>query len=328
MAKVSALLIVIAASLLMAAESSSPFLNDPAKIDFDLPDTVECQEVTPTEFAIAHPTLKVIEAKVRISARIIAGAESGIVDFLYVVVSPDKKMHFQDFLPNTSLESSVADDQIEITDTTENAKGGEIGAYVGYKGVGGGLSQTKSTKKSHSSHYKEIAPRALVVASGTTDHQHGIFFRLKPSRAASLEGAKAFTFLATVPRSWRAGWCTISCAARAESKGYFSRSEVVPAGIAQSQIGLYLMGDAEANRLAEELAEVQERHAGALVAHLVKEKLFETMYEVVSTGKTASLCGVFKTSPTIKVSSSGRKELEQAQDAVANAQERLRRLSE
>ena len=328
MAKVSALLIVLAASLLMAAESSSPFLNDPARVAFDLPDTVECQEVTPTEFAVTHPSLMVIEAKVRISARIVAGAESGIVDFLYVIVSPDKKMHFQDFLPNTSLESSVADDQIEITDSTENAKGGEIGAYVGYKGVGGGLSKTKSTKKSHSSHYKEIAPQALVVASGTTDHQHGIFFRLKPSRAASLEGAKTFTFLATVPRSWRAGWCTISCASRAESKSYFSRSGVVPAGVAQSQIGLYLAGDAEAANLAEELAEVQQQHADVFAAQLVKENLFETMYEVISTGKTASLCGVFKMSPTSKVSSSGRKELERAQDAVLNVQERLHRLSQ
>ena len=94
----------------------------------------------------------------------------------------------------------MADDQIEITDTTENAKGGEIGAKVGYQGVGGGLSMSKSSKKTHSSHYKEIAPRALVVASGTTDHEHGIFFKLKPSRVASLEGAKEFTFLGDGPQ--------------------------------------------------------------------------------------------------------------------------------
>jgi hypothetical protein len=328
MVKFSAFFMLVAASLVFAADSVVPILSDSSRIVFDLPDTIECRDVTPTDFATAHPSLKVIEAKFRISARIVAGSESQIVDLLYVIASPDKQMRFQDYLPNTSLESSVVDDQIEITDTTEKAGGSETGAHVGYQGLGGGLSKTKSSKKTYSSRYKEIAPRALVVASGTTDHEHGIFFKLKTSRAASLEGGKEFTFLATVPRLWRGGRCTISCAARAKSKSFFSRSGVVPAGIAQSQVGLYLTGDAEANRLAEELAAVQQRHADVLAGQLVKGGLLETMYEAASTGKTAALCGVFKMNPAHWASDSGHKELEKAQDAVLNVQERLRRLSE
>ncbi len=328
MVKFSAFLALVAVSLLAVAGSSAPSFSDPARVVFDLPETVECREVTPTDFAEAHPTLKVIEAKFRVSARIVEGSESEIVDFLYVVASPDKKLRFQDYLPNTSLESSVADDLIEITDTTENAKGGEIAAHVGYQGVGGGLSKTKSSKKTHSSRYKEIAPRGLVVASGTTDHEHGIFFKLKPSRTASMEGGKEFTFLATVPRSWRAGWCTISCAARAKSKTLFLRSGVVAAGVGQSQIGLYLIGDAEANRLAEELGTVQRLHADVLAGQWVKGGLLDTIYDAASTGKTASLCGVFKMNPAHRTSISGNMELEKAQNAVSNVQERLRRLSE
>lgn len=328
MVKFRSLLILIATSLCVAAVSAPPFLGTSAWVVFDLPDTIECRDVTPTDFAEAYPGLRVIEAKLRISARIVAGSEPEIVDFLYVIASPDKQLRFQDFLPNTSLESTTADDQIEITETSESASGVEIGARVGYQGLGGGLSKTKSSKQTHSSRYKEIAPRALVVASGTTDREHGIFFKLKPSKAASLEGAKGFTFLATVPRTWRGGWCTISCAARAKSKNFFSRSGVVPAGVAQSQIGLYLIGDAEANRLAEELGAAQELHADILAERLPKEDLLETMYDAASTGYTAPLCGLFKLNQPQRTSDRGQKELEKAQRAVLEVQERLRRLSE
>ena len=41
---------------------------DPQVI-FDLPDTIECTEVTPEKFRANHPDLKVIEVKLRISAR-------------------------------------------------------------------------------------------------------------------------------------------------------------------------------------------------------------------------------------------------------------------
>src|SRR6185369_15154241 len=44
-------------------------------VRFDIPDKIECRDVTPEKCAIAHPTLKVIEAKFRISARIMDGAE-------------------------------------------------------------------------------------------------------------------------------------------------------------------------------------------------------------------------------------------------------------
>ncbi|MBI3838554.1 MAG: hypothetical protein HY288_11565 [Planctomycetia bacterium] len=332
----SLLRILIAAALLVSAVSSMPCLADGTRVAFDLPDVIECRDVTPKDFATVHPSLKVIEAKFRISARFIAGAESEVVDFLYIVASPDRKMRFQDYLPNTTLESTVADDQIEIIDTTENDKATEASARVGYKALGLGLSKNKGLKKTESSHYKQLAARALVVASGTTDREHGIFFKLRPSKGASLEGAKEFTFLATVPKTWRGDWCTISCAARAKSRGFLSRSVVVPAGVEQAQLGMYLAGDPEAGKLAEELRDVLETHASVLAKQLTKDGdgLLETMYDAVSpqalSGYTTALCGIFrcKNVEAPKKSDPERKTLEEAQKAVLNVQDRLRRIAE
>src|SRR4051794_11602611 len=107
-------------ALLLLSTSGLTSAAEATRIIFDLPDTIECRDATPAEFATAHPALKVIEGKFRISARIVAGDEADIVDFLYIVASPNKKMRFQDYLPNTTLESTTADNVIEVTDTTEN----------------------------------------------------------------------------------------------------------------------------------------------------------------------------------------------------------------
>jgi hypothetical protein len=131
--------------------------------------------------------------------------------------------------------------------------------HVVYKilSLGGTLSQ--STKNSEANCYRQIAPKELVVASGTTDREHGVFFRLRPSRAASLEGAKEFSFLATVPKDWRGDVCSISCTSRVKKDSFWSET-IAPSGNRKVEVGLYLAGDAEAASLAEALRRVQEEY--------------------------------------------------------------------
>ena len=285
------------------------------QIDFDLPDAIECRDVTPPDFQAAHPTLKVVEGKLRISARVTEGAEPQVIDFLYTINNPDKTMRFQDYLPNTMLESAVAEDQIEISDANENAKatGGEV--HVAYKLFGIGASHNQTSKKSEASHYKQIASKELVLASGTTNREHGVFFRLRPSRAASLEGAKEFTFLATVPKTWRGDLCTIACAARAMKSSFLSTS-AAPAGAVRAEVGVHLTGDAEASALIGELHRAQEAHAKALIVAAERESVFDTL--------SNQTVGFFTHK---KPESPAARQLEEATTALADVQERMRALA-
>ena len=322
---------LVVATVLMSAFSAPPLLAENARVVFDLPETIECRDVTPKDFAAAHPTLKVIEGKFRVSARIVTGVESDIVDFLYIVASPDRTMRFQDYLPNTTLESTAVDNVIELTKSTEDSDSTDANAKVGYKTDGFGITKNKGSKKTESSHYKQVAAKALVVASGTTDHEHGIFFKLRPSKGESLEGAKQFAFLATVPITWRGDWCTISCASQAKGKAFFSKSVVTAAGVEQAQVGMYLAGDSEAADLADELHGVLEAHADVLSRHLNKDAdgLLEAMHQVFSTECITTLCGVFK-GKNLEPRRGGdleRTTLEDAQEAVRDVQERLSQLA-
>ena len=315
------LLLILAAGQLPAADTH---------VVFDIPDKVECRDVTPEKCAAAHPTLKVIEAKFRISAGFIEGTEASVVDFVYMITSPGMRMKIHDYLPNTTLESEFADDRIEVADTTESSDASTLDAHVAYRVFSLGASKNQSSKKSESDHYKRIVPKSLVLASGTTNREHGVFFKLRPSKGASLEGAKEFTFLAVVPKGWRGDWCMMVCAARATKKG-FPAPTVSLAGIEQASVGLYLTGDHEASDLAESLCKIQEDNGGALSKQMAKEaaQLIATMHGASTTSHAYApfedlLHNVIKIKPDPKDSD---RKLEDAKAAILRVQEQLARLS-
>lgn len=293
------------------------------KVRFDLPDAIECRDVTPEKCKAAHPHLMAIEGKFRLSARITKGSEGDIIDFLYILVSPGMRLKIHDYLPNTTLESALADDHIEVAENTENSQSATEDAHIGYKifSLGGTLNQ--STKKTEQNHYKQIVPKALVLASGTTNREHGVFFKLRPSNAASLEGAKEFTFLALVPRGWRGDWCTLACAARAKRKSFLPGDPDL-AGIEEAHIGLYLSGDQEASNLAEQLCAIQERNSSLLSKQLLAEGegLLETMHEATAVDHLFGtpdqwLHAVFKNKSASDEADRAKGEMSTAQDHLA-----------
>lgn len=303
-----------AAALLVLSPWAMSSIARAAQFAFDLPSAIECREVTPPDFHVAHPALKVVEGKLRISARVVEGNEAEIIDFLYVIDNAARSMRFQDYLPNTMLESAVADDQIEICDATEKAKATGLDARVAYKLFALGGTHNQSSKNSQSSRYKQIAPKELVLASGTTNREHGVFFRLRPSRAASLEGAKEFTFLATVPVTWRGDLCAIACTARTENSSLFS-SGPAPGGAARALVPVHMVGDAEAADLARDFRQAQESLAAALAARQ-NDSVFDTI--------SSHTVGLFTHQ---KCETHSAKELAAAQGAVEEAQERISQLA-
>ncbi len=301
--------------LIICAASGFALPVRAAQVVFDLPSSVQCRDVTPPEFRAANPSLKVIEGRLRISARVTDGSEAEIEDYLYVIDNQSRTMRFQDYLPNTTLESAFADDQIAITDASEDAKTTGIDAHVVYRPFTLGGSHSNSRKKSESTQYKKIAPKELVLASGTTNREHGVFFRLRPSRAASLEGAKEFTFLATVPVTWRAGLCRISCIARTESSTIFS-SSVKPAGNATAQVPLHMEGDVEAAQIVRAFRRAQQAYATALTA---RER--DTVFDTISSHTVGLL-----TEKSCKTKR--QRALAEAEAELADAQARLADLTE
>jgi hypothetical protein len=301
------------ALVLFFAMFTIPLACPAASVSFDLPRTIECTDVTTPEFARNHPDQKIVEARLRISARLNAGSASDITEFIYAFKT-EPVMRIRDYMPNTTLESSVAEDRIEITNAAETSKAGTADAHIAYKPLLLGGSRNQSSKKSETSHYQQITAKDVVLASGTTDREHGVFFRLRPSRTTSLEGGKEFALIATVPRSWRGDECSISCTARATKHSLLSTS-LVDIGASQAQVGMYLAGDVQAAATAEEFCAAQETYANLLAKHSANDNVFQT----IST-QTAHL---FKTRQAVEEA----KSLENAEHAVRDARQRLEQMA-
>jgi hypothetical protein len=303
---------LMAVSLLAAA---LPYVHcvQAAGITFDLPSSVECRDVTSQDFAIANPHLRQIEAKVRISARQIEGEIAAIVQFDYEI-RVGNTIRVIDYQPKTLLESSIAQDQIEITAAAEDSQANGVDAHVNYKPLIFGGSHNTTAKKSEAKHFKQIASQDVVLASGTVEREHGVFFRVRASRVAAFEGSHDFILTVAVPRGWRADVCQISCIARVTKQSMMSSSELSTGGL-QTSVGMYLKGDAEAAASAEQLREAQDQYQLALIVRQQKPDFFHA----ISRGASS----FFERAATLR----NRRSIEEAKKDLAAAQERLKLLS-
>jgi hypothetical protein len=90
------------------------------------------------------------------------------------------------------------------------------------------------------------------LASGTTDAEHGVFFKWRRSSQAALEGSREVTVRFLVPRGWRGDWVELGCESWTIHRNYLGE-KLEPCGAAQAVVGLYLSGDAEAEQAANSL---------------------------------------------------------------------------
>lgn len=324
----SARIVSIAAILVLFAVEYS--VAEDARVVFDVPDRIECKDVTPAKCAAMHPTVKVIEAKFRISASLAEGAEESLVDFTYMISSPNLRLKILDYLPNTTLESRYADDRIEVADFTKETDTQSAEARVGYSIFSLNALATRVAQKTEQNNYEKIAPKSLVLASGTMNRGHGVFYKLRPSNSASLEGSKEFSFLAIVPRGWRGDWCTFVCSGRAAKKNLLGTQNVT-AGVTKVDVGLYLCGDEEAGSLASKLCAIQQADNGALARQSAQEamKIAATLNSPTSNVTLVNKVDTFlhQVTKTQHVQSSAQRKLEQSRIEMELVEEALGRMA-
>jgi hypothetical protein len=263
---------LLATTVIVVAPLVSSAFADGPKVSFDLGYVVECHDVTPIAFALVHPGEKVVEANLRVSVRMDKGDEKDVDQLLFEITSPAERLRVIDFLPRTQIEPEAAD-HIEVVKTTETTR--SLGATLGTTvTLGGGTSHANGVVvtsalpagNANATHRnaltettKKIPPGKAVIASGTLENEHGLFFKLRRSASGTLEGTKPFSFRFVVPGDWRGDWMVISCQAQGTVKRYFFKS-TEEIGSTKAFLALYLTGDTTAERAAVELAEAQEQY--------------------------------------------------------------------
>lgn len=242
------------------------------KVSFDLNYQVECHDVTPQAFALLHPDEIVIEADLRVSVRLERGDEADLEELQFELTSPAERLRIVDFVPKTEIENDSVDGT-EVVKTTEtiHSLGAGVGPTFNVSGGAGNLygnvvtsalpngSANATHRKELKETTKKIPPGKAVIASGTVENEHGVFFKLRRSARGSFEGTKPLSFRFIAPAAWRGDWIVLSCSATGRVRHYFFKStETV--GTAKAFLALHLAGDAEAERAGLELSEAQEQY--------------------------------------------------------------------
>ncbi|MCE9527142.1 MAG: hypothetical protein K8R36_13935 [Planctomycetales bacterium] len=265
--------VLILGGLLVVAIFAAPAQAQLPRVAFDMPYAVSCRDVTPPEFATANPGDKLIEVKLGISSLLQAGKEKDLAQYFIRMETPQRTMQVHDFLPKTAHESLQGNTTITKNSETTLSLGINItGHYQALTGTA--ITPGISQKNGSCVKYDLLPPLETVTASGTILRGSGAYFKLKSSERNLLEGERDFALIVRVPRGWRGDYLHVRCEAEGISRGLVSSlDQKQVCGQRDFLISLYLEGDLEARRAAEELsrAEVKLRN----IAHVKAKEIHQ-----------------------------------------------------
>jgi hypothetical protein len=232
----------------------------PPRVSFDLPPLASSRDVTPEEFAAANPNERWIEVRFPLSV-FLTGNESELTEIQAELHLETPHAQIVDYSPKTALTDRYTG-SVEVQQIAESSRGAGLtvsGAEANVKATGSAEAAQKNAKTVK---YQEIPAKEIVTAAGTLRRGQGVYFKLRPTAATTVQGSHELSAIVRVPKSWRGDVLYVACEARAlrESSGFPAapfEKEPAPfsAGSGRFQVALYLEGDQKAWRAALQFAD-------------------------------------------------------------------------
>jgi hypothetical protein len=228
------------------------------EVHFDMNPVVACRNVTTPQFEASNPDERLVEADFEISALIRQGDEDDLLQFFYRLELQDASVSIVDYSPQTTLASDQASN---VTKEERTEKSNHVGVvftspldWPGKLTASSDLGQ----KSMGSTRYELVPEMTAVTASGTVQRGRGVYFKLRPSRSHTLEGARRFSVVMRVPAGWRGGYAHWNCSASGIGRGLVrTLDERIQCGERRFVVALYLDGDAEAKAAAQRLVRAE-----------------------------------------------------------------------
>ncbi|MBM4000028.1 MAG: hypothetical protein FJ297_10910 [Planctomycetes bacterium] len=236
-------------------------------VEFDVPRSIACRDVSTEEFVALNPRERLMEARVPVST-LLRTEERGLIEFLYRLDCRAYGEEIVDYAPKTTLETPLAGN-VGVERRTEDSRNAGLSVAGDWDPLGKGTGSAGiSTKEMNTVKYDLLPPMDAVAASGTMNRRSSVYFKLRPTPRASLEGAREFTVVLRVPKEWRGEYVVVRCQAighrRSAAPSLDDRGVL---GDRTFSVALYGQGDAEAKAMAERFAESEWRMRRAAAVH-------------------------------------------------------------
>jgi hypothetical protein len=234
--------------LLLAISSSAHAAR--SCVHFDVPQLVACRPVNAAKTPPADSE-QTVEATFDISTLLNFGQEGQVKQLLFMVVSPAGTLRVSDYSPKTAL-TSLYVGHIERSEQQEES--GSVGVSASFapsEFLSAEGNTSKAVKSSESVKFQSVPPLQLLAASGTAARGTAVYFKFRSTPQTTLDGSRQVRVQFRVPRSWRADYVYLRCAAYADAVDV-SRGPVC--GTSDFLVPLYLDGDDDARQAALDLA--------------------------------------------------------------------------
>lgn len=232
----------------------------PPRVSFDLPPMASSRDVTPEEFAATNPHERWIEVRFPLSIFLV-GNETELTEIQAELHLEAPHAQIVDYSPKTALTDRYAG-AVEVQQIAESSRGAGLtvsGAEANVKASGSADAAQKNAKTVK---YQEIPAKEIVTASGTLRRGQGVYFKLRPTAATTVQGSHELSAIVRVPRTWRGDVLYVACEARAmretssfPAAPFETKAESFSAGSGRFQVALYLEGDEGAWRAARHFAD-------------------------------------------------------------------------
>ncbi|QGJ70005.1 Hypothetical protein PBC10988_16940 [Planctomycetales bacterium 10988] len=239
--------------------NTSPSWGQQAHVLMDFPKAIECRDITPEEFYLANPHLKVIEVAIPFSIRIEGPQPESIQEITLEVTQRDARLPVLDFSPRDTLETEYAE-PITVTNTDEHTRSVGLGLSGNVPVAETAVKLNPSTNLSMSGRdlethtVKRKPPQEAVLVSGTMNRGYGVFFKLRANSQLPLEGSREFCVHLAVPREWQQDCLLVTIRTSSEEKNFFGKTQYKRQEVRRA-MGLFQAGYPHARSLAMEMAD-------------------------------------------------------------------------
>ncbi|MFO0903286.1 MAG: hypothetical protein U0939_09820 [Pirellulales bacterium] len=230
---------IAAWTFVLGADLSWPSRMDAAApaVQFDAETLVAAEEVARTAATseeahdagdrAATPDRRRVRVRLRVSVLYPPDSQRDLAELLIRVENPDRTAQVVDYAPRTTLTSPVAG-AVRVERHEESSKSLDFEVKGQYPGIVDahvkGAQQRKATTDSH---WENLPPLELCVASGTVNRGHGAYFKFKPTPRTTLEGAHEIELVLNVPKAWRADCLVVKAEAYGRDTSLVGDEEVL-----------------------------------------------------------------------------------------------------
>lgn len=186
------------------------------QIQFDVNSSAPVRSLYSEGAFTQFPNSRLVSLELNVSTLFQPGAAQSTKEILIQCMSRREGVLIVDYTPKTELQSDVFG-PMQVIQENDNSRELNLQGLGGYPGIGSAAGAWNSSEfQRQSVQYAQRPNLELTLASGSLHRQRGAYFKIRPNSQSTLEGAKTFGLILSVPANWRADFLDVTIQAAGE----------------------------------------------------------------------------------------------------------------